>query len=233
MALWYKEMTFHQSDDQDENPGENEPANSDVTGKDGTNAIVSKIAQILPTLDGFDNNQNTSIHTGDSIQSNTPAREKLLADASIARKKHHKSIDEESVLQYLRSLTGKILIENHIEDPQVTIYGFTDSVLDQIIKRFTEDPLPRKSDENVFQVMDSIETLTSPIGHADAIRFKKWSDSFVDKRVPLSKIVDAKTQFIINTEFKRNQVKLNLTEDDVKHWYTKWTHNKLAEVVSK
>jgi hypothetical protein len=228
------------SDDQDENPGANEPANSAVTGKDGTNAIVSNIAQILPNLDGFDNNQNTSIHTGGSIQSNTPAleiqciaREKLLADASIARNKHLKSIDEDNALQYLRSLTGDILIESHIEDPQITAYGFTDSELDQIIKRFTEDPLPRKLDENVFQIMDSIEILTGPISHADAIRYKKWSDSYADKRVPLSKIVDAKTQFLINTEFKRNQVKLNLTDDDVKHWYTKWTHNKLAEVVSK
>jgi hypothetical protein len=83
------------SDDQDKNPSENDPTNGNVTGKDGTNAIVSNIAQILPNLDGFDNNQNTSKHTGGSIHSNTPAlevqciaREKLLADASIARNKH-------------------------------------------------------------------------------------------------------------------------------------------------
>ena len=59
------------ANDQDENPGENEPPNSDVTGKDGTNALVSTIAQILPTLDGFEANQNTSIHTGGLIQTNT------------------------------------------------------------------------------------------------------------------------------------------------------------------
>mmetsp|Transcript_29489 Transcript_29489/g.28212 ORF Transcript_29489/g.28212 Transcript_29489/m.28212 type:complete len:451 (+) Transcript_29489:191-1543(+) len=203
------------SDDQDKNPSENDPTNVNVTG--------------IPGI----------INTG-SIHSNVPAlekqcvaREKLLADASMARNKHLKSIDMNYALQYLRSLQGDILIENHIEDPEITTYEFTDAKLDQIIKQFTEDPLPLKSDENVFQIMDSIEILTSPIGHADAIRYKRWSDAYADKRVPLSKIVDANTQFFISTEFKRNQVKLNLTDDDVKHWYKKWTHNRLAEVVSK
>jgi hypothetical protein len=76
MALWYKEMTFHQ--DQSIRMKilvKKEPANNDVANKDGTNALVSTIAQILPTLDGFEANQNTSIHTGGLIQTNTPARE--------------------------------------------------------------------------------------------------------------------------------------------------------------
>jgi hypothetical protein len=97
------------SDDQDKNPSENDPTNVSVTGKDGRNAIVSDETRILPNLDGFDNNQNTSIHTGGSIHSNTPAlevqciaREKLLADASIARNKHLKSIDMNYALHYLR-----------------------------------------------------------------------------------------------------------------------------------
>jgi hypothetical protein len=81
--------------------------------------------------------------------------------------------------------------------------------------------------------MDKIETITSPIGHFDAIRLKKWSDTYIDKSVPLNQIVDAKSVFIINTELERNQKKLDLTDDDVKHWYTKWTHIRLSEVVSK
>jgi hypothetical protein len=88
---------------QDENPGEKEPANNDGAKKDGTNALASTIAHIVPTLVGFEANQNPSIHTGDSIQTNTPARETLLANTSNARKKHLKSIDEEKALQYLRS----------------------------------------------------------------------------------------------------------------------------------
>jgi hypothetical protein len=81
-------------------------SDNDVANKDGTNALVSTIAQILPTLDGFEANQNTSIHTGGLIQTNTPARETLLANASIARKKHLKSIDLCMVSHTYQSMYG-------------------------------------------------------------------------------------------------------------------------------
>jgi hypothetical protein len=157
---------------QDENPGEKEPANYDGAKKDGKNALVSTIAQIVPTLDNFEANQNPSIHTGDSIQTNTPAREMLLANASNARKKQLKSIDEAKALQYLRSLTGDILIEDHITDTQITKFDFTESELDQVLQKFTEDPLPGKSEEQVLQFMDTIEKISGPIGHSDTIRLK-------------------------------------------------------------
>jgi hypothetical protein len=193
---------------QDENPGEKEPANYDGGNKNGTNALVSTIAQIVPPLDGFEANQNLSINAGNSIQTSRPAREILLANASTARKKQLKQIDEAEALQYLRSLQGDILIEDHITDTRITKYDFTEIELDQVLQKFTEDPLPKKSEEQILQFMDTIEALEGQIGHSDTIRLKYWSDTYGDKSVPLQHIVDAKAIFIISCELKRNQKNL-------------------------
>jgi hypothetical protein len=60
----------------------------------------------------------------------------LLANASNARKKQLKSIDEAEALQYLRSLQGDILIEDHITDTQITKYGFAEIELNQVLQKF-------------------------------------------------------------------------------------------------
>jgi hypothetical protein len=161
----------------------------------------------VPTLGGFEANQNPSINAGDSIQTNRPTREELLANASTSTFQ----IDTTEALHYLRSFQGNLLIKDHITDPQIEKYDFTESESDHILHLFTENPLPKKSEEQTLLFMDRIETLDGVIVHPDTIRFKKWSDMHGDKFVSLQHIVDAKAEFIISCELKRNQKKLGLT----------------------
>jgi hypothetical protein len=136
-------------------------------------------------------------------------------------------------LQHLRSLHSDLFIKDHITDPQIEKINFTESELDHVLQLFTENPLPKKSEEQTLQFLERIATLDCQIGHPDAVRFKKWSDVYGDKFVSLQHIVDAKAEFIISCELKRNQKKSGLTDGDVKNWYTRWTHNGLSEIVSK
>jgi hypothetical protein len=102
---------------QDESLDENEPTNQDGANQDGTHAPISTIAQIVSTLDGFESNQNSLTNAGDSIQSNRPTREELLANASTSRKKQRKQTDIAEALQYLTSLQDDLLVKDHIADP--------------------------------------------------------------------------------------------------------------------
>jgi hypothetical protein len=98
---------------------------------------------------------------------------------------------------------------------------------------FTANPLPQESGEQTLRFMETIETLTKDITSADAERFKSWSDKYKDKKVSLGHCLDDDAKFLIDFELKRNKIRLDLSEDELLTWYTRWTHNRLSKMVTK
>jgi hypothetical protein len=81
--------------------------------------------------------------------------------------------------------------------------------------------------------MENIETLSEHITYDDAARFKSWSDKFKDKKVSLSHCMDDNARYLIDLELTRNKERLGLSDDDIRTWFHRWTHNKLSKYVTK
>jgi hypothetical protein len=62
--------------------------------------------------------------------------------------------------------------------------------------------------------------------------FIKWSDTLGEVDMSLDKILDKHAIFTMTAKFEILRIKHGLTEDEFADWVHKWTHVKLAEMLT-
>lgn len=61
-----------------------------------------------------------------------------------------------------------------------------------------------------MQFLEGIEKLGKRITSKDAERFQAWSDRYFGQEIPLFKILDEGSTYLLTTKIERNEAKLGL-----------------------
>jgi hypothetical protein len=154
-------------------------------------SLPDQINPVIPPVDldpPMDPVPNQDVGARNNTLLNLKARAKQAYDLEVVEGKYA------TALVAMHEIKG-VIDENN---PVIREMQFTDLQLEELFKRYIENPKKSETGEQSLRLMDQVVKLKKKITPSIAEEFKEWSDCSADQQIKLVTICDTGAIFTLN-----------------------------------